>query len=158
MSGGDIVRRLLDATDNQFSWVVDKAEMVIQETPKGNLATYWMVRGTLSLGDLGMRSGVGTHPAESVDSAKAAETDALKRAAVKFGVGLHLYEDENSSGANGNGVIAGNGAPPPAPPTQGAVNRGYSLPVANNGGRAGNGYAGSGNRASRPEPDEDGPF
>lgn len=93
VSGADVIRRLLDATDNHYSWNVEKVELM----PLGT-GTMWLVYGTLTLEGLGYRSGVGTHPADSVEAAKAAETDALKRAAVKFGIALHLYEDDAPRG------------------------------------------------------------
>lgn len=93
VSGADVIRRLLDATGNHYSWNVEKVELM----PLGT-GTMWLVHGTLTLEGLGYRSGVGTHPADSVEAAKAAETDALKRAAVKFGIALHLYEDEAPQG------------------------------------------------------------
>ena len=95
ISGPDVIRRLLDATDNHFTWNVDRVQLVTQETPNGSVSI-WVVQGTLTVGDLGFRSGVGTHLAESAEAAKAVETDALKRAAIKFGVGLHLYEEDGS--------------------------------------------------------------
>ena len=98
ISGPDVIRRLLDATGNRFSWNVERVQLVNHETASGSVGM-WIVQGTLSLGDLGYRSGVGTHPADSVEAAKAAETDALKRAAIKFGVGLHLYEDDSGAAA-----------------------------------------------------------
>lgn len=87
--GGDVIARVIQATDNAFGWTVDHVELMQQ-----NEAAYWVVRGTLTIPELGSRDGLGTHPAESVDAPKAAETDAFKRAAVKFGVALHLYTDD----------------------------------------------------------------
>ena len=49
---------------------------------------------------------MGTHPADGVEAAKAAETEAFKRAALKFGVGLHLYEDDASHAAGGTAAHA----------------------------------------------------
>jgi len=43
------------------------------------------------------REGVGTGPADSETGIKKAEHDALKRAAVKFGVARDLYRDEDGS-------------------------------------------------------------
>ena len=72
----------------------------------------WLVHGTLTVDTLGSRSGVGTHPADGVEAAKAAETDAFKRAALKFGVGLHLYEDD-ASGTPPQQQPAATASPPP---------------------------------------------
>lgn len=87
--GGDVIARIIEASDNEFEWTVVSLELVTTDDKP-----YWVIRGSLSVPGLGSRDGVGTHPAEGVDAAKAAETDALKRAAVKFGVALHLYTDE----------------------------------------------------------------
>jgi hypothetical protein len=43
------------------------------------------------------REGVGTGPADSETGIKKAEHDALKRAAVKFGIARELYRDEDGS-------------------------------------------------------------
>lgn len=116
ISGPDVIRRLLDATGNHFSWNVERVQLVTHETASNGPVGMWIVQGTLSVGDLGYRSGVGTHPADSVEAAKAAETDALKRAAIKFGVGLHLYEDDASSGSAVAAREVQQQAPPQAPP------------------------------------------
>ena len=146
VSGPDVIRRLLDATGNQFSWSVEKAQVVTMETSNGAVGL-WIVQGTLTVGDLGSRSGIGTHPAESAESAKAAETDALKRAAIKFGVGLHLYEEDNGSGGGGNGQ--GNGSAS-APPRSGNGNGSYARPApAPNRGSNGYGTSGNGNSGYR---------
>jgi hypothetical protein len=44
------------------------------------------------------REGVGTGPADSETGIKKAEHDALKRAAVKFGIARDLYRDDEKSG------------------------------------------------------------
>jgi hypothetical protein len=133
VSGPDVIRRLLDSTENRFSWKVEKTELVEQESQNGPVH-YWVVQGTLSLPEMGVRSGIGTHPAESPEAPKAAETDAFKRAAVKFGVGLHLYEEEPSgqgtnaapSGYEGNGRgSGGNGSRTYRPPASATGRGGY---------------------------------
>jgi hypothetical protein len=96
VSGGDVTRRLLDATGNEFTWTITETTLFAGESGKG----HWLVRGTLDIPELGCRDGVGTHPAEGADAAKAAETDAFKRAAMRFGIALHLYE-EDATPANG---------------------------------------------------------
>lgn len=101
VAGPAVIDRLLEAMGSAFSWKVEKAELVTQETGEGPVS-YWVVLGSLSLPGMGVRAGIGTHRAESVEAAKAAETDALKRAAVKFGVGLHLYEEEGGGNGAGN--------------------------------------------------------
>jgi len=59
------------------------------------------------------REGVGTGPADSETGIKKAEHDALKRAAVKFGVARDLYRDED--GSNDSSRRMGNNTPT-APP------------------------------------------
>src|SRR5262245_44930857 len=82
------------------------------------------VRGIVQIGDFvaataaitinGVtREGVGTGPADSETGIKKAEHDALKRAAVKFGVARDLYRDED--GSNDSSRRMGNKAPT-APP------------------------------------------
>jgi hypothetical protein len=62
------------------------------------------------------REGVGTGPADSETGIKKAEHDALKRAAVKFGVARDLYRDED--GSNDSSRRIGNNTPasPPRDP------------------------------------------
>lgn len=85
------------------------------------------VRGVVQIGDFvaataaitinGVtREGVGTGPADSETGIKKAEHDALKRAAVKFGVARDLYRDED--GSNDSSRRMGNNAPatPPRDP------------------------------------------
>lgn len=148
VSGPDILRRLLDSTENRFSWKVERADLVSQETENGPVYV-WVVQGTLSLPEMGVRSGIGTHPADSPEAPKAAETDAFKRAAVKFGVGLHLYEEEPSgqNGATASAGYEGNG--------RGGGNNGgrtYRPPAAAGRGGSGNGAA---RRAPTSPPDFD---
>src|SRR5262245_37756439 len=68
------------------------------------------VRGIVQIGDFVaataaitingvIREGVGAGPADSETGIKKAEHDALKRAAVKFGVARDLYRDEDGSNA-----------------------------------------------------------
>jgi hypothetical protein len=68
---------------------VDSVELIPQ-----NEAGLWFVRRTLTIAGLGSRDGIGTDLALSVGRVEAAETDAGKRAAVEFGVALHLYTDD----------------------------------------------------------------
>lgn len=141
ISGPDVIRRLLDATGNHFTWNVERVQLVIQDTANGGSASLWIVHGTLTVDTLGSRSGVGTHPADGVEAAKAAETDALKRAALKFGVGLHLYEDDASHAASGPQAHA---SPSPQPQSgNGNGNDGAAYQRAAPGGsRGSNGYGG----------------
>jgi hypothetical protein len=148
ISGPAVIDRLLEATGSAFSWKVDKVELITQATGEGPVS-FWVVLGSLSIAGMGVRAGIGTHPAESVEAAKAAETDALKRAAVKFGVGLHLYEEEGGNGAGAS----------PAP-------RNGNYPNGNGSGNrkaaagSGNGHRGSGRTPPPPPyyPEGDDPF
>lgn len=113
----ELVReRLIDATDNQFDWIVtnqdyrddgavvrkskDDAGQIIKnengvDALFGRVTS--IVTGTLTIPGLGNRSGIGTQVIEArqgEDAAyKGAESDALKRAAMAFGVGLYLYKN-----------------------------------------------------------------
>jgi hypothetical protein len=69
------------------------------------------VRGVIQIGEFAVataaitingvtREGVGTGPADSETGIKKAEHDALKRAAVKFGVARELYRDEEKGGGS----------------------------------------------------------
>lgn len=81
----DVIQRLLDASPS-FNWTVFKLELVTD-----NKGSFWLCQGTLNIPGLGDRAGVGTAACMNEDSPKSAETDALKRAAVKFGVALDLH-------------------------------------------------------------------
>jgi hypothetical protein len=102
----EIVReRLINATGNQFDWSIDqvlfrddgvtrRANDRYSGEPRRPLSM--IVLGTLTIPGLGSRTGIGAHPLDEgagEDAAyKSAESDALKRAAMAFGVGLHqLY-------------------------------------------------------------------
>ena len=102
----EIIRdRLISATENQFDWSIDqilfrddgvtrRANDRYTGEPKRPLSM--IVIGTLTIPGLGSRAGIGAHPLDEgagEDAAyKSAESDAVKRAAMAFGVGLHqLY-------------------------------------------------------------------
>jgi hypothetical protein len=102
----EIIReRLINATGNQFDWSIDqvlfrddgvtrRANDRYTGEPRRPLSM--IVIGTLTIPGLGSRAGIGAHPLDEgagEDAAyKSAESDALKRAAMAFGVGLHqLY-------------------------------------------------------------------
>lgn len=92
VDGEEVLSRVLEATDGEFSWSVEKIDFV-----SDNKASYWLCMGHLTIPGLGSRSGVGTALVANEDSAKSAETDAFKRAAVKFGVALDLYAKGDDS-------------------------------------------------------------
>jgi hypothetical protein len=106
--------RLIQATGNNFDWVVDQkqeyrddgaisqekataANVVTGEKMPILTAICW---GKLTIPGLGTRSGVGVQEMQHKSGAdaayKGAESDAFKRAAMAFGVGLQqLYIDTN---------------------------------------------------------------
>lgn len=86
VGSGDIIKHVIDCTENNYDWVVARLELL--SDAKG---AFWFCLGTLTIPGLGTRSGAGTSRVENEDSPKSAETDAYKRAAVKFGVALDLY-------------------------------------------------------------------
>ena len=124
----DVIQRLLDATADVYTWEIVRYERV-EGTPvlKTNRQTgekyaadhsaYWLVHGRLTLPGLGSRDGIGTQMDETEDAPKAAETDALKRAAVKFGVALHLYREDDRTGANRHAAVRAPGSHPDRPQT-----------------------------------------
>ena len=102
----EIIReRLISATGNQFDWSIDqvlfrddgvtrRANDRYTGEPRRPLSM--LVLGTLTIPGLGSRAGIGAHPLDEgagEDAAyKSAESDAFKRAAMAFGVGLQqLY-------------------------------------------------------------------
>jgi hypothetical protein len=102
----EIIRdRLISATENQFDWSVDQVlfrDDGVTRRPNDRFTgeprrpISMIVIGTLTIPGLGSRAGIGAHPLDEgsgEDAAyKSAESDALKRAAMAFGVGLHqLY-------------------------------------------------------------------
>jgi hypothetical protein len=85
------------------------------------------VRGVVQIGDFvavtaaitinGVtREGVGTGPADSETGIKKAEHDALKRAAVKFGVARDLYRDEDGSNDSSRRMENNSPTAPPRDP------------------------------------------
>jgi len=86
-----VVERLNRAAGN-WSWrIVSITTESMPLTRKGELVDVPVstVIGALEIPGLGVREGVGTHPAEGTeDAAKSAASDALKRAASLFGVPL----------------------------------------------------------------------
>jgi hypothetical protein len=100
-----IRQRLIAATGNCFDWTIDQIlfrddgvtrrakDRTTGEAPR---PLSMVVVGRLAIPELGTRAGIGAHPLDAgagEDAAyKSAESDALKRAAMAFGVGLaQLY-------------------------------------------------------------------
>lgn len=105
---GNVIQRVIQATDNRFSWYVESSvyhpEREAQKKGRDGseftkvFPAFWCVTGTLTIEGLGSKSGVGTQVEENEDSVKGAETDAFKRAAVKHGVCLDLYIKDDNAG------------------------------------------------------------
>jgi hypothetical protein len=111
----EIIRqRLISATDNTFTWTID--QIMFRETSgevrrsndreTGEIVrpSVMIVVGTLDIPGLGKRAGIGVHPLDKgagEDAAyKSAESDAVKRAAMAFGVGLQqLYIESGKPAA-----------------------------------------------------------
>lgn len=102
----EIIRdRLIEATENQFNWSIDQVlfrddgvtrRPNDRNTGEPRRPISMIVIGTLTIPGLGSRAGIGAHPLDEgagEDAAyKSAESDAIKRAAMGFGVGLRqLY-------------------------------------------------------------------
>lgn len=121
----DVISRLLEATEGEYTWEVLKLDYVEPVSITGKQGTrvrpaYWMVQGRLTIPGLGSRDGVGTANDENEDSPKAGETDALKRCAVKFAVALQLYAKPPQAPVRGQQVNTGNITPKRVDPTQNA--------------------------------------
>ena len=102
------------------------ADLLDRETPDWSHA----IRGVIQLGKIIVvmaaitidgvtREGLGTGPVESETGIKKAEHDALKRAAVKFGVGRDLYRDEGKSGEGNKAGAPGQAGVEPLSTTTG---------------------------------------
>ncbi len=102
----EIIRqRLIESTGNQFDWSIDQVLFrddgvtrrgIDRNTGEARRPMSMIVIGTLTIPGLGSRAGIGAHPLDEgagEDAAyKSADSDAFKRAAMAFGVGLHqLY-------------------------------------------------------------------
>jgi len=100
-----IRQRLIEATANCFDWTIDQIlfrddgvtrRAIDPKTKEAPRPLSMVVVGRLAIPELGTRAGIGAHPLDAgagEDAAyKSAESDALKRAAMAFGVGLaQLY-------------------------------------------------------------------
>jgi hypothetical protein len=105
IEGHTVIQRLNDAFDADWSFTITHHE-IMQETDEV------IVIGQLNAGGI-VKSQFGssriTRAKETgdiislADDLKAAATDALKKAATLFGVGLHLYRNELPSGGHRNG-------------------------------------------------------
>jgi len=110
----ELVRdRLISATGNRFDWTIDQVlfrddgvtRRTDRATGENKRPLSMLVIGTLTIPGLGSRAGIGAHPLDEgagEDAAyKSAESDAFKRAAMAFGVGLRQLYIEKAASANG---------------------------------------------------------
>ncbi len=100
VEGHTVIHRLNDATNNQWTFSVDKIERM--EIDQSNALV--MAYVTLEIPDLGRRSHIGVQSVNArggEDLVKGAVTDALKKAATLFGVGLELYGPDYEAGEVG---------------------------------------------------------
>ena len=77
-----VAQRLIAEHGWDWQWIVLKV------VPAQGASDEWAVIGRLVVGDYPSKDGIGTG-----DTAKNAESDAFKRAASKWGYGLHLRGD-----------------------------------------------------------------
>lgn len=97
VEGHTVIHRLNDATGNHWSFSIDR----IERFPIDDKTTLVMAYVTLELPELGRRSHIGVQSVNErggEDLVKGAVTDALKKAATLFGVGLELYGPDYEAG------------------------------------------------------------
>lgn len=100
VEGHTVIHRLIAATDNTYSFRVLKIDTRDVSTQRGT-ATLVMATVELEIPGLGARQHIGVqmvNDAGGEDLVKGAITDALKKAATLFGVGLELYGPDYASG------------------------------------------------------------
>jgi hypothetical protein len=95
VAGQTYIRRVIDATGNQFDLAVrDVAYREIGVDARGNPVVLQTIRVALTIPGLGTREGVGVQVLRvggGEDLEKGALTDGFKNAAKYFGLGLDLY-------------------------------------------------------------------
>ena len=79
-----VAQRLIAEHGWEWGWEVVSVD-IVRVLPDGNV---WVCHGRLTVGDSQYKDGIGEG-----DTAKNAESDAFKRAASKWGYGLHLRGD-----------------------------------------------------------------
>lgn len=92
VDGTQVIQRLNSATDNEWSMSVTD----ITQKPMGD-STLWLARVALTIPGLGTREHIGVQMASDKggeDLIKGCVTDALKKAATLFGVGIELYGED----------------------------------------------------------------
>lgn len=101
VSHDTVTRRLIEATGNVFDWVITRVDIRQDGLARGRNGAeppaVMIVSGVLTIPGLGTREGTGVqvlNPGAGEDTYKMAESDALKRAAMRFGVAIDLYGDD----------------------------------------------------------------
>ncbi|MCC6315060.1 MAG: hypothetical protein IT337_13730 [Thermomicrobiales bacterium] len=97
VEGHTVIHRLNDATGNTWNFSVDKIERTEIDPTNAVLMAYV----TLEIPGLGKRSHIGVQSVNArggEDLVKGCVTDALKKAATLFGVGLELYGPDYEAG------------------------------------------------------------
>jgi hypothetical protein len=94
IEGADYIRRLNEAFDGQWSFEVVEHQVRPREVVVlGKITAEGCVKSAFGGTSITMNSQTG-EPMNLADDLKAAATDALKKAASLFGIGLHLYSPE----------------------------------------------------------------
>jgi len=154
IEGHSVIQRLNDAFDADWSFTIVRYD-ILKETDEV------IVQGELKAGNVvKMQFGSSkiTHARKNGDiislgdDLKAAATDALKKAATLFGVGLHLYRNDgqqhgpqhNGSSGNGNSFPAGGNGNNSHQPINGSGNGGSGSNNPGNGNGSGGGNGGNG--------------
>jgi hypothetical protein len=108
IEGHTAVRRLIEATGNQFDFYIHESSIDPWGTnSRGKDQFLVRVLGSLLIPGLGTRQGYGVQMVTfdgGEDLFKGAETDCLKRCAMKFGVALELYGDDHEQKAGADKV------------------------------------------------------
>lgn len=97
VEGHTVIRRLIDATGNAWNLSVDKIDRLEIDASNALMVAHV----TLEIPGLGRRSHIGVQAVNArsgEDLVKGAITDALKKAATLFGVGLELYGPDYEAG------------------------------------------------------------
>lgn len=102
IAGENVIRRLIRACPEGFDFTIksytrhDYPARLVKDTGEYVDRELWVATVTVTIPGLGSRDGVGVQVVDqgtSEDMIKGAATDALKKAATVFGVGLELYDD-----------------------------------------------------------------
>lgn len=103
-----VIQRLNECFDGEFSFEIDDvmeagAEIIVRGSLSVQLEDGRTIKKT-NIGTAEIKTNRNTGEVEGLgDSYKSAASDCLKRCAVLYGVGLHLYTDEPASQAKASG-------------------------------------------------------